>query len=121
MVALNFQTLDLGMQLNLGIFEYNGSNGYLLKPDFMRRHDRKFDPFTESTVDGIIAGKVSIQVSSWMKGNISFNKSNANILFFFSSYRSFPVNFCRTKRLAPTWRWTCSACPPTRCAESEPK
>lgn len=82
MVALNFQTLgknylpifkrftnhsllfvlDLGMQLNLGIFEYNGRNGYLLKPDFMRRQDRRFDPFTESTVDGIIAGTVSIKV-----------------------------------------------------------
>ena len=53
---------DLGMQLNLGIFEYNGRNGYLLKPDFMRRQDRRFDPFTESTVDGIIAGTVSIKV-----------------------------------------------------------
>ena len=50
------------MQLNLGIFEYNGRNGYLLKPDFMRRQDRRFDPFTESTVDGIIAGTVTIKV-----------------------------------------------------------
>jgi len=30
----------------------------------MRRKDRKFDPFAESTVDGIIAGTVSIQVIS---------------------------------------------------------
>ena len=52
----------MGMQLNLGIFEYNGHSGYLLKPDFMRRQDRRFDPFTESTVDGIIAGTVSIKV-----------------------------------------------------------
>lgn len=37
MVALNYQTLDLGMQLNTGVFEYNGRSGYLLKPDFMRR------------------------------------------------------------------------------------
>ncbi len=50
------------MQLNLGIFEYNGRCGYLLKPDFMRRTDRKFDPFIESTVDGIIAGTVSVKV-----------------------------------------------------------
>lgn len=64
MVALNFQTLDLGMQLNLGLFEYNGRSGYLLKPDFMRRADRKFDPFCESIVDGIIAGRVKIQVIS---------------------------------------------------------
>ncbi|XP_022668892.1 1-phosphatidylinositol 4,5-bisphosphate phosphodiesterase classes I and II-like isoform X3 [Varroa destructor] len=64
LVALNFQTLDLGMQLNLGIFEVNARSGFLLKPDFMRRQDRRFDPFAESTVDGIIAGTVSIRVIS---------------------------------------------------------
>ncbi|XP_064483951.1 1-phosphatidylinositol 4,5-bisphosphate phosphodiesterase classes I and II-like isoform X1 [Ornithodoros turicata] len=64
LIALNYQTLDLGMQLNLGIFEFNARSGYLLKPDFMRRADRKFDPFTESTVDGIIAGTVSIRIIS---------------------------------------------------------
>lgn len=53
---------DLAMQLNLGIFEYNHRSGYLLKPEFMRRRDRRFDPFAESTVDGIIAGTVSVQV-----------------------------------------------------------
>lgn len=51
------------MMLNLGIFEYNGRSGYILKPDFMRRADRTFDPFAESTVDGIIAGTVEIKVS----------------------------------------------------------
>jgi phosphatidylinositol phospholipase C, beta len=50
------------MQLNLGIFEYNQRCGYLLKPEYMRRRDRRFDPFAESTVDGIIAGTVSVQV-----------------------------------------------------------
>lgn len=64
LVALNFQTLDLAMQLNLGIFEYNLRCGYLLKPEFMRRQDRRLDPFAESTVDGIIAGTVSITVIS---------------------------------------------------------
>ncbi|XP_020812640.1 1-phosphatidylinositol 4,5-bisphosphate phosphodiesterase classes I and II isoform X2 [Drosophila serrata] len=64
LVALNFQTLDLAMQLNLGIFEYNARSGYLLKPEFMRRSDRRLDPFAESTVDGIIAGTVSITVLS---------------------------------------------------------
>jgi len=59
-----FSVTDLGMQLNLGIFEYNGRSGYILKPDFMRRQDRsKFDPFTESTVDGIIAATVAVKVS----------------------------------------------------------
>ncbi|KAM7377459.1 hypothetical protein PAMA_013983 [Pampus argenteus] len=64
MVALNFQTLDLPMQLNMGVFEYNGRSGYLLKPEFMRRTDKHFDPFTENIVDGIVANTVKIRVMS---------------------------------------------------------
>ncbi|XP_052119903.1 1-phosphatidylinositol 4,5-bisphosphate phosphodiesterase isoform X1 [Frankliniella occidentalis] len=64
MVALNFQTPDLAMQLNQGKFEYNGNCGYLLKPDFMRREDKVFDPFAETTVDGVIAAQCSVQVIS---------------------------------------------------------
>ncbi|XP_016334282.1 1-phosphatidylinositol 4,5-bisphosphate phosphodiesterase beta-1-like, partial [Sinocyclocheilus anshuiensis] len=59
LVALNFQTIDLPMQLNLGIFEYNGKCGYRLKPEFMRRTDKQFDPFTQNTVDGIVAHTLS--------------------------------------------------------------
>ncbi|XP_030768173.1 1-phosphatidylinositol 4,5-bisphosphate phosphodiesterase isoform X1 [Sitophilus oryzae] len=62
MVSLNFQTSDLPMQLNQGKFEYNGNCGYLLKPDFMRRPDRIFDPFAEIPVDGVIAAQCSVQV-----------------------------------------------------------
>ncbi|XP_071832263.1 1-phosphatidylinositol 4,5-bisphosphate phosphodiesterase beta-4-like isoform X3 [Apostichopus japonicus] len=64
MVALNFQTPDIGMQLNQGKFEYNNACGFLLKPDFMRRPDRTFDPFSESPVDGVIAATCSVQVIS---------------------------------------------------------
>ncbi|XP_041352770.1 1-phosphatidylinositol 4,5-bisphosphate phosphodiesterase beta-4-like isoform X1 [Gigantopelta aegis] len=64
MVSLNFQTSDLAMQLNQGKFEYNGNCGFLLKPDFMRRPDRNFDPFSESPVDGVIAAHCSVQVIS---------------------------------------------------------
>ena len=59
-----FWFTDLAMQLNLGIFEYNCKTGYILKPDFMRRQDKHFDPFAESTVDGIIAGTVSVKVKT---------------------------------------------------------
>ncbi|KAF4532029.1 hypothetical protein B566_EDAN015008 [Ephemera danica] len=62
MVSLNFQTPDLPMQLNQGKFEYNGACGYLLKPEFMRRTDRSFDPFAESSVDGVIAAQCVVQV-----------------------------------------------------------
>ncbi|XP_053133887.1 1-phosphatidylinositol 4,5-bisphosphate phosphodiesterase beta-3 isoform X4 [Hemicordylus capensis] len=64
MVALNFQSLDLPMQLNLGIFEYNRRSGYLLKPEFMRRQDKLFDPFTEGIVDGIVANTVKVKIIS---------------------------------------------------------
>ena len=50
------------MQLNMGVFEYNGRSGYLLKPEFMRRTDKHFDPFTENIVDGIVANTVKIKV-----------------------------------------------------------
>lgn len=49
---------------SLGIFEYNYRCGYLLKPECMRRKIQKFTPFTESTVDGIIAGAVELTVIS---------------------------------------------------------
>ncbi|XP_032660209.1 1-phosphatidylinositol 4,5-bisphosphate phosphodiesterase beta-3 isoform X1 [Chelonoidis abingdonii] len=64
MVALNFQSLDLPMQLNLGMFEYNRRSGYLLKPEFMRREDKPFDPFTENIVDGIVANTVKVKIIS---------------------------------------------------------
>lgn len=50
------------MQLNLGMYEYNGKSGYRLKPEFMRRPDKHFDPFAESTVDGIVANTLSVKV-----------------------------------------------------------
>ncbi|XP_062302974.1 1-phosphatidylinositol 4,5-bisphosphate phosphodiesterase beta-1 isoform X2 [Osmerus eperlanus] len=64
LVALNFQTIDLSMQLNLGMYEYNGKSGYRLKPEFMRRPDKHFDPFTENTVDGIVANTLSVKIIS---------------------------------------------------------
>jgi len=64
LVSLNFQTSDLPMQLNQGKFEYNGNCGYLLKPDFMRRDDKQFDPFAETPVDGVIAAQCAVQVIS---------------------------------------------------------
>uniref|UniRef100_A0AAX7SRD9 1-phosphatidylinositol 4,5-bisphosphate phosphodiesterase n=1 Tax=Astatotilapia calliptera TaxID=8154 RepID=A0AAX7SRD9_ASTCA len=58
------KSIDLSMQLNLGMYEYNGKCGYRLKPEFMRRPDKHFDPFTESTVDGIVANTLSVKIIS---------------------------------------------------------
>lgn len=52
------------MQLNMGVFEYNGGSGYLLKPEFMRRTDKNFDPFTDTRVDGIVANTVKVKVKA---------------------------------------------------------
>uniref|UniRef100_A0A8C5FE92 Phosphoinositide phospholipase C n=1 Tax=Gadus morhua TaxID=8049 RepID=A0A8C5FE92_GADMO len=62
-VALNYQTMDFPMQLNMALFEYNGRSGYLLKHDVMRRSDKKFDPFCER-IDTIIANTLSIKIYS---------------------------------------------------------
>ncbi len=66
MVALNYQTLDIGMQLNNGKFEYNNRCGYLLKPEIMRRTNvnKQFDPFAESPIDGIVATTLKIRILS---------------------------------------------------------
>ncbi|RVE57067.1 hypothetical protein OJAV_G00212650 [Oryzias javanicus] len=56
MVALNYQTMDFPMQLNMALFEFNGRTGYLLKHDVLRRGDKKFDPFCDR-IDTIYSGQ----------------------------------------------------------------
>ena len=99
--VLPFKFVDLAMMLNLGIFEYNGRSGYILKPDFMRRKDRHFDPFAESTVDGIIANTVSIKV------NLS------TMMFFNCSYLS--PKYCSTKRSAEDAHFILHCCNTSLC------
>ncbi|XP_067415072.1 1-phosphatidylinositol 4,5-bisphosphate phosphodiesterase zeta-1 [Emydura macquarii macquarii] len=45
MVALNFQTPGLQMDLQNGKFMDNGGCGYLLKPEFMRSFTTQFNPY----------------------------------------------------------------------------
>nr|XP_048288455.1 1-phosphatidylinositol 4,5-bisphosphate phosphodiesterase zeta-1 isoform X2 [Myodes glareolus] len=51
MVALNFQTPGLPMDLQNGKFLDNGGSGYLLKPDFLRNTTLSFNP-SEAIGDG---------------------------------------------------------------------
>ncbi|KAJ8776846.1 hypothetical protein J1605_015023 [Eschrichtius robustus] len=60
MVALNFQTMDLPMQQNMALFEFNGQSGYLLKHEFMRRLDKQFNPFSVDRIDVVVATTLSI-------------------------------------------------------------
>ncbi|KAM4013655.1 1-phosphatidylinositol 4,5-bisphosphate phosphodiesterase beta-2 isoform 3-T3 [Anomaloglossus baeobatrachus] len=64
MVALNFQTMDLAMQQNMAVFEFNGSSGYILKHEFMRRADKQFDPFTVDRIDVVVANTLAITIIS---------------------------------------------------------
>ncbi|XP_006831966.1 PREDICTED: 1-phosphatidylinositol 4,5-bisphosphate phosphodiesterase beta-2 [Chrysochloris asiatica] len=64
MVALNFQTMDLPMQQNMALFEFNGQTGYLLKHEFMRRPDKQFNPFSVDRIDVVVATTLSITVIS---------------------------------------------------------
>lgn len=60
--------MDLAMQLNQGIFEYNRRSGYLLKPEFMRRVDRRLDPFAESTVSNYLLRMAREWKKEWVEG-----------------------------------------------------
>ncbi|XP_051000336.1 1-phosphatidylinositol 4,5-bisphosphate phosphodiesterase beta-2 [Acomys russatus] len=64
MVALNFQTMDLPMQQNMALFEFNGQSGYLLKHEFMRRLDKQFNPFSVDRIDVVVATTLSVTVIS---------------------------------------------------------
>ena len=57
MVALNYQTPDLWMQLERAKFADNGGCGYVLKPDYLRRRQPKDEPpkerGDEASCDGL--------------------------------------------------------------------
>lgn len=49
MVALNYQTADKPMQINMGKFKENGGCGFILKPDFL--FDEGYNPSDKKTVE----------------------------------------------------------------------
>ncbi|MEQ2295530.1 1-phosphatidylinositol 4,5-bisphosphate phosphodiesterase delta-4 [Ameca splendens] len=63
-VALNFQTAGLEMDLNDGLFRQNGCSGYVLKPDFMRDGSSQFSPERPEDRPGYKPLRLSIQVIS---------------------------------------------------------
>ncbi|KAG7503309.1 hypothetical protein JOB18_035860 [Solea senegalensis] len=63
-VALNFQTAGLEMDLNDGLFRQNGCCGYVLKPDFMRDGNTRFTPEKPEERQGYRPLRLSIQVIS---------------------------------------------------------
>ncbi|XP_029968482.1 1-phosphatidylinositol 4,5-bisphosphate phosphodiesterase delta-4 [Salarias fasciatus] len=63
-VALNFQTAGLEMDLNDGLFRQNGGCGYVLKPDFMRDATSRFNPEKPEEHQGYKPLRLAVQVIS---------------------------------------------------------
>ncbi|XP_023125936.1 1-phosphatidylinositol 4,5-bisphosphate phosphodiesterase delta-4 isoform X1 [Amphiprion ocellaris] len=63
-VALNFQTAGLEMDLNDGLFRQNGCCGFVLKPEFMRDATSQFSPEKPEGRQGYKPLRLSIQVIS---------------------------------------------------------
>ncbi|XP_023670584.1 1-phosphatidylinositol 4,5-bisphosphate phosphodiesterase delta-4 [Paramormyrops kingsleyae] len=63
-VALNFQTAGVEMDLNDGLFSQNGHCGYILKPEFMRICERHYEPEIAHERDDYQPVSLSIQVIS---------------------------------------------------------
>ncbi|NXK01611.1 PLCD4 phosphodiesterase, partial [Herpetotheres cachinnans] len=63
-VALNFQTAGMEMDLCDGLFSQNGRCGYVLKPPFMRDEETLFNPSDPSSREGPGPVTLTIQVIS---------------------------------------------------------
>ncbi|KAK2906340.1 1-phosphatidylinositol 4,5-bisphosphate phosphodiesterase delta-4 isoform X2 [Channa argus] len=63
-VALNFQTAGLEMDLNDGLFRQNGCCGYVLKADFLRASNTQFSPERPEDRHDFRPLRLSIQVIS---------------------------------------------------------
>ncbi|CAF0790607.1 unnamed protein product [Adineta steineri] len=64
MVALNYQTLDIPMQLNLGLFSFNDACGYIEKPSVLCDPRQLFDPRIRKNIENVVSCEVHIKVLS---------------------------------------------------------
>uniref|UniRef100_A0AAQ4PR86 Phosphoinositide phospholipase C n=1 Tax=Gasterosteus aculeatus aculeatus TaxID=481459 RepID=A0AAQ4PR86_GASAC len=63
-VAMNYQTPGLMMDLNIGWFRQNGSCGYVLRPAIMREHVSYFSANTKDSVPGVSPQLLHIKIIS---------------------------------------------------------
>ncbi|CAF0805053.1 unnamed protein product [Rotaria sordida] len=64
MCALNYQTLDAAMQLNLGLFSFNNGCGYIEKPSALCQSKSSFDPRIRMNVENVAGYQIYIKVIS---------------------------------------------------------
>ncbi|XP_057192507.1 1-phosphatidylinositol 4,5-bisphosphate phosphodiesterase delta-4 [Triplophysa rosa] len=63
-VALNFQTAGMEMDLNDGLFSQNSHCGYILKPEILRNRERCFDPDNPHSRDEYHPLQLSVKIIS---------------------------------------------------------
>uniref|UniRef100_A0A8C3AEG5 Phosphoinositide phospholipase C n=1 Tax=Cyclopterus lumpus TaxID=8103 RepID=A0A8C3AEG5_CYCLU len=63
-VAMNYQTPGLMMDLNIGWFRQNGNCGYVLRPAIMREHVSYFSANTKDSVPGVSPQLLHIKIIS---------------------------------------------------------
>ncbi|UJR30175.1 hypothetical protein I4U23_017715 [Adineta vaga] len=64
MVALNYQTLDTPMQVNLGLFSFNRGCGYIEKPSSLCQSTGSFDPKGRTNVENVVGYQIDIKLIS---------------------------------------------------------
>ncbi|XP_071978410.1 1-phosphatidylinositol 4,5-bisphosphate phosphodiesterase delta-4 isoform X1 [Engystomops pustulosus] len=80
MVALNFQTAGVEMDLNDGLFQQNGRCGYILKPSYMRHVETRFNPDLPQDTEGYSPLSLSILVISAQQLPKDENSKEASII-----------------------------------------
>eukprot|EP00730_Choanoeca_flexa_P016287 TRINITY_DN7664_c1_g1_i1.p1 TRINITY_DN7664_c1_g1~~TRINITY_DN7664_c1_g1_i1.p1 ORF type:complete len:1148 (+),score=314.48 TRINITY_DN7664_c1_g1_i1:83-3526(+) len=108
LVALNWQTMDSNMQINMGRFVPNGKSGYALKPRILTDPSKTFDPFEMLAIQGVVPLTCTITVMS-MQGvrsrscqpvvEVSMVGLPAD-----SKKRTFQTRPSRGRGLSPRWK-----------------
>ncbi|KAI6654227.1 hypothetical protein LOD99_626 [Oopsacas minuta] len=98
MVALNYQTPDLSMQLNQAKFEYNGNCGYLLKPELLRNADITFDPFSQTQPGNNVPTVLELKIISAQYLGAFFKDVQVQCELF-----GLPADTCRGQKHKNKW------------------
>ncbi|XP_031749440.1 1-phosphatidylinositol 4,5-bisphosphate phosphodiesterase delta-4 isoform X2 [Xenopus tropicalis] len=98
MVALNFQTAGVEMDLNDGLFRQNARCGYVLKPSFMRHVETTFNPDQPQSTEGYSPVNLSILVISAQQLPKVENSKEGSIVDPFVRVEIFGVPIDQTKQ-----------------------
>ncbi|EGD77973.1 phospholipase C gamma 1 [Salpingoeca rosetta] len=108
LVALNWQTNDMPMQLNFGKFEDNARTGFLLKPALYTEPSKTYNPFNRLPIDDVVPLNVSVKVLSVYGVARKSGSPYVEVQFFGipadSKKLQFKTRACRGRGFNPRWR-----------------